>query len=408
MKLLMFVLTVTAMALVQTVRAQDFDPTEQILPFSDEAELIAVGRYADAADALAVRGGVIQSAIAEMGIDWERIADDDPRLARYLTAVVNLSIGQNLACHALAGLFDSQRKLETCVEEWDKENRYLWCAIEPGLDRSDDDVDTCIAADRMADHAWTPKLQSLAAGLIFEARERYDHAIDAYAQVSGLASDIWRFELLFTDRRDDVVSAARLLDDYVTARRYRLTIATSGDELPNPNRWSTQIFCPSDYPATCPVAFMTLQRIAKIAADGYSESIGLDEVPLGRPQHWLGLENYEHPLLWQAAIAHRHGDVHGVEHALSFQDEISDTMTSDVAFVISLFGGDADYTGVVPDQCNTAGCRYFLAQHLYGLGHIDDGHDIIAESQELCAGTESLMCAVLQHAQAKIDAGRQP
>ena len=408
MKILAVISAVIVMTFAMPSQSQDLDPTEQILPFNEDAEMITIGDYAEAAKALGDRGGAIQHAIARMDIDWDTIAFDDPRLSRYLTGVINLSLGYNLSCHALAGLFDNPRKLETCTEDWDKENRYFWCAVEAGNPVSDAKVDACIEDDRVADDSWTPQLQIMAQAMILEAKGRYDEAIEMYGQVGSLIPGVWHFELIFTDIRDGTTAAVRLIDDYVTARRFRLIVATSESALPNPFKWSTRIFCRADYPETCPSAFLALQDIVRYA-DGYRpREDDTFLTALGRPQHWLGLDAYEHPMFWAAALAHQNGDAAGVEHALSYRDELGDDVGGGVAYVLDLYAGAADFDGNIPAACATAGCRYFLAQYLYGDDRIDEGHAVVEQSSAICAGTQSVICSVLRAAEAKILAGGVP
>ena len=131
-------------------------------------------------------------------------------------------------------------------------------------------------------------------------------------------------------------------------------------------------------------------------------------ISIERPQRWLGLDAYEHPLFWIAALKHREGNRSGVGLALRYQPELGDTISPDVRYVLDLYAGDATFDRTVPGTCDTAGCRYFLAQYLYGERRGGEAHALISDSQTVCDDTVSLMCSILRFAQMKIEAGGVP
>ncbi|MEM7119747.1 MAG: hypothetical protein AAF563_00640 [Pseudomonadota bacterium] len=408
MKLLTIALALVGMTLVQTVHAQDFDPTEQILPFETEAQLIADWRYQDAVGVLDAKLTTIEQSMWSLSIDWSTIESDDPRFSRWLTAFTNFSLAYHLRCHALAGIFDSPQSSAACVADWDAENRDLWCAAAYDSGIKHGDMERCIKYDLASEESWTPHFQGLSLAIILEAEGRFDDAMEALRGNGIFFARVADFEDFFSGRRYRVTSASSLIQDYMQVRRNRLRLMTQDDGQLSGGSWSNLRDCPTGREVLCPAANSVLRGIREfVTGFRYGASDFLNNV-LDRPQHWLGLDPYEHPLFWIAALSHTEdqgtypGDV--FEHADVFGTDLS----PDVAYVIGLFKGDIQFDGAVPDRCDTAGCRYFVAQYLYGLGRVADGHVIITESQELCAGTESLMCAVLQHAQAKIEAGGQP
>jgi hypothetical protein len=246
----------------------------------------------------------------------------------------------------------------------------------------------------------------VAKALILEAEADYDGAFDAYDAATDLRRSIYAFERLLSDYDDTTLPATKLLWDYIHYRFVRLLVVGGERALVQMASSLLPSSCPFDGPNPCVGSTTTLKGIQEFAT-GFRLGAGdhLSEA-LELPQHWVGLDTYEHPLFWLAASSHRNGDPKGVAHALDYRAELGDDLTPDVAYVLDLYGGDVDIAdGAVPSVCDTPGCLYFLAQYLYGLDRVEEGNAVLRASRAMCEITPTLVCAIVRFSNTKLDAG---
>jgi len=398
---------VAFLVLAASASAQDFDPTLQILPLQTEAELIADWRFAEAVALLEAKKVDIETAMAELAVTWETSRRDDPRRPRWLTAFVNASLVEHLRCHALEGLLDSRQSPAACVEQWEIENRDLVCIALLPYYAQTRDLERCMRNGPAPDDSWATYFQSWTRALILEAEGRNDEALEAYYDALSLRFELDGLGFNLMSHRIPAASASSLVEDALEYRIRRLKLAAVDNRYLR-SIWQNLLSCPAGGGPLCPAASATLHAVSRYVG-GYrlAAADALTDV-LTRPQYWLGLDAYEHPLFWLAALRHRNGESLGVQLALSHQNEIRDLMTPDVRYVLDLYAGAAEFDGAIPDVCDTAGCRYFLAQYLYGLDRTDDANDVLRTSRAMCEDVATLMCAVVRYSNAKLDAGGSP
>ena len=214
-------------AIVPVAHAQDFDPTWQILPFKNETQLIADGSYAKAIDALAAQAAAIDSRMTAVGIDWSNVTRDDPRVADWFIGLINLNLANHLLCYATGRRMADNEVIATCVENWQRDVRGYWCPAKAQLGNRKLDFDDCLNSRSVDSDSWAPYFVRLAEAIVNEAEGELERAIHAYEDGAPLARVISGDEGYLVDLKDDTVSAAMMLDDYVQYRKRR------GDVPPN-------------------------------------------------------------------------------------------------------------------------------------------------------------------------------
>ncbi len=411
MKLLTIVLVIAGLAYVQTVHGQDFDPTNQILPFARELRLVGDGDYAEAIDALADTSAVVQQSIADLNIDWETVERRDPRLSPWLTGVINLNLANYLFCRALGKRMGDGRVTDTCTENWDSDALAMWCLVPTQLARAAYNgiaFDACVRGGVRELDVIQTNLWLLATALFLESEGKIETAKETYIEILSSINELSDYEHPLMVRRYESTTANLLLEDYIYYRFHRLRLMAQENARFKPDFWFDLRECLVGDEPHCPAATSGLRGLARYVV-GFRLAAGDDLIDaVMRPQYWLGLDVYEHPLFWIAALGHRGDARFSIDESLRHQSELGDMVTPDVRYVLDLYTSAATFDDALPAACGTAGCRYFVAQYLYGVDRIEEGHAVIKQGADDCATTASLMCAALRFADRKIDSGGVP
>ena len=381
------------------------NPVKQIVPLDDDAALIvAGGDMWQAAETIDNRWQWAHQATNALQIDTSLADRDVPKYSQWLTGVVNTAFGVLMHCQALSRSGSGQVGfMISCTARSDQLHRDFWCIGSLGEGVTNEQIDDCVIHNSAEDASWAPWFRLFTEAAILEAEGRFGEAQDAYLELrEPLSGGVHAYERVLLTSRAEWATAASLVWDYMTTRSARLQLMTGQLEPGDLPAFTEVPYCEATEPNVCPGSYLALHGMLNYVRGQSDTAERQLSDALRRPQRWIGVDPYEHPLFWVAMIAHQRSDDAGVAHALRHRNELSIDRPPDVDFVLDLYAGNMSAAMMATDDmssiqaCQTAGCRFFLAQYIRGIGLSQEAGRLMAQSAEDCQGSQSFMCGIVR------------